>query len=562
MATEATTANLMPNLAAGLRPLLLLVGLAAAVAAGVGVTLWTKGPTFSVLYATLADEEAAAVTRSLSGAGIEYRMEAGSGGISVPAERLNEARMLLAEQGTLQSGGFANLGKEGGFGVSAFMEGARYQHALETELAKTISSLQQVAAARVHIAAGRNSSFIRDRTPARASVFLQLKAGRKLSSEQVTAIVNLVGSSVADIDPEQVTVVDQTGRLLSSPQGRGEFALRDQQVEFARQMEEMYSQRVEALIAPLVGPGRVRAEVSAQFDMSASEEAREQFNPQGVVVRSEQLSEDRSSNPVARGIPGSASNQANAAAATPANPADAANAATATAANAATPPPPASVQSTRNYEIDRTVAYTRQPAGRLKRLSVAVLVDNVQVPGRDGKPTDAPLTREQIERITALVKDAVGFDAARGDSVSIINSPWRGDPRLAATDLESVPFYEQAWFLDVAKIVAGLIALTLLMLMVIRPLTQRITAMLPSPPEPTEEQNDRFIPSRNLPAVAGAAGEAGQPGTAIAGAGPAESTRKKPPTKYDEQVEFARQLVQEDPARVAQVVRKWAMSNG
>jgi len=556
MATEATTANIMPNLAAGLRPLLLLVGLAAAVAAGVGVTLWTKGPTFSVLYATLADEEAAAVTRSLSTAGIEYRMEAGSGGISVPAERLNEARMLLAEQGTLQSGGFANLSKEGGFGVSAFMEGARYQHALETELAKTIASLQQVAAARVHIAAGRNSSFIRDRTPARASVFLQLKAGRKLSSEQVTAIVNLVGSSVADIDPEQVTVVDQTGRLLSSPQGRGEFALRDQQVEFARQMEEMYSQRVEALIAPLVGAGRVRAEVSAQFDMSASEEAREQFNPQGVVVRSEQLSEDRSGTAVARGIPGSASNQATAAAATPADPAAAA------VSTNATPPPPASVQSTRNYEIDRTVAYTRQPAGRLKRLSVAVLVDHVQVPGRDGKPTDAPLTREQIDRITALVKDAVGFDTARGDSVSVINSPWRGDPRLTATDLETVPFYEQAWFLDVAKIVAGLIALTLLMLMVIRPLTQRITAMLPRPAEPADADDDRFIPSRNLPVVAGAGGEGGQPGTAVAGAGSTEMQRKKAPTKYDEQVEFARQLVQEDPARVAQVVRKWAMSNG
>jgi flagellar M-ring protein FliF len=483
-------------------------------------------------------------------------MEAGSGGISVPAERLNEARMLLAEQGTLQSGGFANLGKEGGFGVSAFMEGARYQHALETELAKTIASLQQVAAARVHIAAGRNSSFIRDRTPARASVFLQLKAGRKLSSEQVTAIVNLVGSSVADIDPEQVTVVDQTGRLLSSPQGRGEFALRDQQVEFARQMEEMYSQRVEALIAPLVGAGRVRAEVSAQFDMSASEEAREQFNPQGVVVRSEQLSEDRSGTAVARGIPGSASNQATAAAATPADPAAAA------ASTNATPPPPASVQSTRNYEIDRTVAYTRQPAGRLKRLSVAVLVDHVQVPGRDGKPTDAPLTREQIDRITALVKDAVGFDTARGDSVSVINSPWRGDPRLTATDLETVPFYEQAWFLDVAKIVAGLIALTLLMLMVIRPLTQRITAMLPRPAEPADADDDRFIPSRNLPVVAGAGGEGGQPGTAVAGAGSTEMQRKKAPTKYDEQVEFARQLVQEDPARVAQVVRKWAMSNG
>jgi len=296
--------------------------------------------------------------------------------------------------------------------------------------------------------------------------------------------------------------------------------------------------------------------VSAQFDMSASEEAREQFNPQGVVVRSEQLSEDRSGTAVARGIPGSASNQATAAAATPADPAAAA------ASTNATPPPPASVQSTRNYEIDRTVAYTRQPAGRLKRLSVAVLVDHVQVPGRDGKPTDAPLTREQIDRITALVKDAVGFDTARGDSVSVINSPWRGDPRLTATDLETVPFYEQAWFLDVAKIVAGLIALTLLMLMVIRPLTQRITAMLPRPPEPADADDDRFIPSRNLPVVAGAGGEGGQPGTAVAGAGSTEMQRKKAPTKYDEQVEFARQLVQEDPARVAQVVRKWAMSNG
>ncbi|MFM7627825.1 MAG: flagellar basal-body MS-ring/collar protein FliF, partial [Gammaproteobacteria bacterium] len=257
MATQAATANLLPNLSAGVKPVMLLVGLAAAVALGVGVVLWSQGPTYNLLYANLADEDAAAVTQSLSSAGIEYRMENGTGGISVPADKLNEARLLLAGQGVMQSGGFANLTKDGGLGVSQFMEGARYQHALEIELARTISSLQQVAAARVHIAVPRSSSFVRERSPGSASVFLQLKAGRRLASEQVTAIVNLVASSLPDIDASQVTVVDQQGRLLSSPQGRDDFAIRDQQIEFARQFEESYSQRVEALIAPLVGAGRV-----------------------------------------------------------------------------------------------------------------------------------------------------------------------------------------------------------------------------------------------------------------------------------------------------------------
>ena len=277
MATQAAGADALSSLGAGFKPVMMLVGLAAAVAAGVGIMLWSQGPTYGLLYSNLADEDAAAITQSLSSAGIKYRMENGTGGISVPVERINEARMMLAGQGVLQSGGFASLSKEGGLGVSQFMETARYQHALEQELARTISSLQQVAAARVHIAVARNSTFVRDRSPGSASVFLQMKPGRRLASEQVTAIVNLVASSLPDIDASQVTVVDQQGRLLSSPQGQDEFAARDQQLEFARQFEESYSQRVEALIAPLVGVGRVRAEVSAQFDMSAVEEAREQY---------------------------------------------------------------------------------------------------------------------------------------------------------------------------------------------------------------------------------------------------------------------------------------------
>jgi flagellar M-ring protein FliF len=568
MDATATATNPLATMSAGLRPLLMLIGLAAAVAAGVGVTLWSQGPTFSVLYGTLTDEDAAAITRALSGAGIEYRLDPGTGGLSVPAERLNDARFLLAEQGVTQSGGFAGLAKEGGFGLSSFMEGARYQHALETELAKTISSLQQVAAARVHIASGRNSGFIRDRAPARASVFLQLKAGRSLTNEQVTSIVNLVGTSVPDIDPAQVTVVDQQGRLLSSPQGRGDVALRDQQIETARQLEETYARRIEALIEPLVGAGRVRAEVSAQFDMTTSEEARESFNPAGAVVRSEQVSEDRNASPTASGVPGAAANQPVAVtptvAAADATPA-AAGAAAATVANtpgasATTVVSPTSVQSTRNYEIDRTVAYVRQPGGQLKRLSVAVLVDNVQVQGRDGKFTDAPLTREQIDRITALVKDAVGFDVNRGDSVNVVNSAWRGNPRLPAGEMTSIPVWEQAWFMDAIKALVGLAALMALIFTVIRPLTQRFTAFLPPPPPPVPA-DDRFILSgSNLPVPMGISEGGDSPLATTNGNGDAK--RRATPTKYEEQVNLARSIVNEDPARVAQVVRKWAMNNG
>ena len=561
MDATATASNPIATMSAGLRPLLMLIGLAAAVAAGVGVTLWSQGPTFSVLYGNLNDEDAAAVTRALSGAGIAYRLDPGTGGLSVPAERLNDARFLLAEQGVTQSGGFAGLAKEGSFGLSSFMEGARYQHALETELAKTISSLQQVAAARVHIASGRNSGFIRDRAAARASVFLQLKAGRSLTNEQVTSIVNLVGTSVPDIDPAQVTVVDQQGRLLSSPQGRGDVAMRDQQIETARQLEETYARRIEALIEPLVGAGRVRAEVSAQFDMTTLEEARESFNPAGAVVRSEQVSEDRDASPTASGVPGAAASQPAAATAVATAVTPPPTAAGTAAANATKVESPTSVQSTRNYEIDRTVAYVRQPGGQLKRLSVAVLVDNVQVQGRDGKFTDAPLTREQIDRITALVKDAVGFDSNRGDSVNVVNSAWRGNPRLPAGEMTSIPLWEQAWFLDAIKAVAGLAVLMVLIFTVIRPLTQRFTAFLPPPPPPPAPAADRFIlGSSNLPVPMGSVDSGDSALATVNGNGDAK--RRTTPTKYEEQVNFARSIVNEDPARVAQVVRKWAMNNG
>lgn len=556
---EAATAPGIAKLNAGLRPLLLLVGIAAAVALGVGVVLWAQGPTYNLLYGNMEAEDAAAVTQALTGAGIPYRLENGTGAISVPAERLSDARLLLAGQGLPQAGGFASMAKDPGFGVSQFMEGARYQHALESELARTIASLQQVSAARVHIATPRNSSFVRDRVQGSASVFVQLRPGRTLASEQVTAIVNLVASSVPELEASQVTVVDQKGRLLSSPQGRDDIAIRDQQLEHARQMEEGYSQRIEALISPLVGAGRVRAQVSAQFDLSATEEAREQYRPDSQVVRSEQLAEESAKGGAgAGGVPGALTNQPPAAGvALPPGVQPGTAAANAAQAGA---DGSSSKHSTRNYEIDRTVAYTRQPAGRLQRLSVAVLIDNLRIVGKDGKVTETPLSPEQITRITALVKDTVGFDEKRGDSVNVVNSAWRGEPVPDADSLVTLPLWERPWARDLAKIVAGLILALVLVFAVLKPLLRQLTgANRPPPAPPAKSETAALAP----PATEGGANAAVPPGDVAAGAQLSAAAAASATTlAYEQQVAQARTVVAQDPARVAQVVKQWVQADG
>jgi flagellar M-ring protein FliF len=542
----------------GLKPLMLLVGVAAAVAAGVGVMLWSVGPTYSLLYANLGGEDAAQITQALDGARIPYKLEDGGQSISVPAEQLAAARLKLAAQGLPEGGGGVNaMTKDPGFGVSAFMENARYQHALETELARTIASLQHVQGARVHLAMARQSAFVSDRRPGSASVFLQIKAGRRLDDEQVQAIANLVASSIPEMQASHVTVVDQAGRLLSAPNSDSDLAMRDKMFEFAHRLEEGYAQRIQELLTPLVGPGRVRAQVVAQVDMSTTESTREQFNPQSQVVRSESTSEDAARNGAgnAGGVPGALTNQPPQAGqalppgATPTAAQSGANAprganAAAAAPNAAaatqvTGPDSTSRQSTRNYEIDRTMAYTRQPAGRVTRLSVAVLIDNLRTTDAEGKTTESPLPPEQIERLTALVRDAVGFDATRGDSVNVVNSSFLGETPATAGEMESVPLWERAWVQTLAKVLAGLVVLLIIVFSVLKPLTRGLI-------------NAAKAPALRQGVLAAAVGTSG-----AAVGGPPEV----PVLAHEQQVAQARGLVAADPKRGAQVVKSWVSAD-
>ena len=541
MSAEASSLPMVPRNNSGLRPLLMLVGLAAAVAVGVGVVLWSREPDYTILLTKVSNSEIAQIVQSLQSAGIPYKTDTGSGSVSVPAANLSEARLKLAGEGLPAEGGFAALTKDTGYGTSQLMETTKYHYALELELAKTIATLESVAAARVHLAIPEQSAFIRDKRKASASVLVQLKTGRRLESEQVTSIINLIASSVPSMEATDVTVIDQQGRLLSSPQGDDDFALRDKQYEFAHRLEETYTQRIEQLLAPLVGSGNVRAQVVADVALSITEESREQYNPQSQVVRSEQTSEQLSrTNGEVQGIPGALTNQppeagmvaapnvvTNQAAGQSSSAAATDSASTSNTGNS-------TKESTRNYEIDRTLAYTKQLPGQLKRLSVAVLVDNIKTTDADGKVTTTPMTPEQLENMTKLVKDAVGYDEKRGDSVNVVNSAFRPTEAQVAEELQSVPLWDRAWVRDVAKLLAGMTVLLVLILSVIKPLIRSLMTppVVALPPGTNSEP-----------------GNEGQARVALQG------------KNYEEQINEARALVNQDPARVAQVVNSWVSGN-
>ncbi|PKL97008.1 MAG: flagellar basal body M-ring protein FliF, partial [Gammaproteobacteria bacterium HGW-Gammaproteobacteria-9] len=480
-----------------LRQLGLLVGLAASVAIGFAVVLWSQQPDYRPLYGSLNGMDASQVVETLSTSGINYTIEPNSGALLVKADDLARARMRLAAAGvapTDNSVGFEILDRDQGLGTSQFMEATRYRRGLEGELARTVASLNNVKAARVHLAMPKASVFVRDERKPSASVLVELYPGRGLEPSQVMAIVNLVATSVPELDKGQVTVVDQKGNLLSDQQELSELTMAGKQFDYTRRMETLFTQRVHNILQPVLGTGRYKAEVSADVDFSSVESTSEMFNPDQPALRSEQqVNEQRQSSLPPQGVPGALSNQPPGPAAAPEQAAGAAGPAGPVAAGQplvdangqqimdpvtgqpmlAPYPADKREQSTRNFELDRSISYTRQQQGRLRRLSVAVVVDDqVRIDPATGESSRVPWTTDDLARFTRLVQDSVGFDASRGDSVSVINTAFTAS---LGEEIPDIPFYTQPWFWDIVKQVLGVLFILVLVFGVLRPVLNNIT---------------------------------------------------------------------------------------
>ncbi|MGV6393888.1 flagellar basal-body MS-ring/collar protein FliF [Pseudomonas caspiana] len=552
-----------------LRQVGLMVGLAASVAIGFAVVLWSQQPDYRPLYGSLAGMDGKQVMDTLTTANIPYTIEPNSGALLVKAEDVQRARIQLASAGVTQHDGnvgFEILDKDQGLGTSQFMEATRYRRGLEGELARTISSLNNIKAARVHLAIPKSSVFVRDDRKPSASILVELYAGRSLEPSQVLAIVNLVSTSVPELNKSQISVVDQKGNLLSDQAENSELTMAGKQFDYSRRMESMLTQRVQNILQPVLGNDRYKAEVSANVDFSAVESTAESFNPDQPALRSEQsVNEQRSSSSGPQGVPGALSNQPPGPATAPQTAGGAAGGAAAIApgqplldANGqqimdpatgqpALAPYPADkrVQSTKNFELDRSISHTKQQQGRLTRLSVAVVVDDqVKVNAANGEVTRSPWSAEDLNRFTRLVQNAVGFDASRGDSVSVVNVPFSAEKGEVIAE---IPFYSQPWFWDIVKQAVGIIFILILVFGVLRPVLNNIT-------------NGK---SKELAGFDdGTGGFGGMGGDELSNdrvslGGPQSILLPSPTEGYDAQLNAIKSLVAEDPGRVAQVVKEW-----
>ncbi|WNK50196.1 flagellar basal-body MS-ring/collar protein FliF [Pantoea agglomerans] len=444
----------------------LIVAAAAVVAIVIAMVLWAKQPSYSVLYNNLTDEDGGAIVTQLTQMNIPYRFAENGGALMVPEANVHELRLRLAQQGLPKGGsvGFELLDKEK-FGISQFSEQVNYQRALEGELARTIESLGPVKSARVHLAMPKPTLFVREQKAPSASVTLTLQPGRALDEGQIQAIAHMVSSSVAGLPPGNVTVVDQTGRLLTRSDSAGRD-LNDAQLKYASEVEARYQQRIEAILNPILGQGNVHAQVTAQINFDTAEQTDEKYqpnaNPSNSAIRSRQTStSDQSGSPYPGGVPGALSNQpapANTApVTTPNNTAangqnangqnangqnNAANNANQTTSTAAASAGPTNSRrdDTVNYELDRTIRHTKVNVGDVQRLSVAVVV-NFRA---DDKGKAVALNEQQLKQIEDLTREAMGYSQNRGDSINVVNSQFNTTEPVT-TDL---PFWQQQSFFD------------------------------------------------------------------------------------------------------------------
>ncbi len=521
----------------------MLFGLAAVLALSVAVIMWATKPEFSPLMDNMSDSDVSAITSILAANDIDYKLDSLSGDLMVANDQKQQARLLISSEGLPNSSpmGYELLKKDTTLGTSQFLETARYQHALETELSRSISAMRNIDNARVHLAIPKRTAFMRKKDHSSASVMVKVAGGRRLDKEQVNSIAYLVSSSVAYLEVSDVTVVDQWGNLLNSTSLDKTMEFSQKQFDYKKEVELLYVDRIESMLAPIFGYGRFKVQVNAEMDFTRVESTQELFDSDQEKIRSEQIIDQQQVGVLgAVGIPGALTNQPPAAGTVdPQVTDDEGNQATPTNTNR---------NSVRNYELDKTIRHVMQPVGELQRITVAVVADDWISVAADGSEVRTELSEDDLSLIEGIVSEAIGFNEARGDSVSVYNKSFQTVP---LEEIPEMPIWQQDWFATVIKQALAGIAVLILIFTVVKPTMKTLQSRLIA--SGSDNSTNKQLPSPDdrdeIVSIGNASG------------GQQNSLTTSHPN-YVEQLAMAKQLVGQDSRSVAKVVKNWVADNG
>jgi len=512
----------------------LFIGFAASIALGIYMVMWSQSPDYVPLYGQMNNKDSGEVVEALQRQNISFKLDEKSGLVLVDTNKVHEARIRLAGDGipSHSSTGFASLlDKDSVFGTSQFIERARYIHALEGELEKTISSIDHIKSARVHLAVPKQTAFIKDKKEPSASIFVDIYGGYRLESEQVSSITHLVASSIQGLSAENVTVIDQNGKLLSSA-GNDEISIASKQLDYAHKLERVYAKRIQDLLSPVLGYDGIKAEVTAMMDFTALEETSENYDPNKTALRSEKISDvHKEGSPAAQGgVPGTQSNQPAPAGSPPTGGAKpTAGLQPAPAAKKRDLPGVISLQETKNFEIDRQIKHQVNMPGKLLRLSVGVVVDDKTVYDSAGVASKVPLKPEELQKIESLVKDAIGFEKDRGDRVTVINSSFAQVEPIQELPKETL--MQKPWFWMVVKQSLAGLGILVLVFVVLRPILRNLTNI--------SDYKQNFLKQMSTEGSGNLLDRKG---------------RKLDESEYQVRI---KELINEDPKKAAQVIKQW-----
>ena len=522
------------------KKMLLYVGIAAILALVIGTTLWMREPTWKVLFSNVSDKDGGQITTALTQMNVPYQIAQG-GVISVPSEAVYETRLKLASQGLPKASGVGfELMDNQKFGISQFAEQVNYRRSIEGELSRTIEALQTVQAARVHLAIPKNSVFLREQQKPTASVALTLHPGRLIDATQIHGIMNLVASAVPGLPPRNITVVDQEGNLLSTMQdpAQGQDGLNQRQLNYIKEVERTYIKRIETILEPIFGKGNVRAEVTTELDLAQTEQTSENYGPNSpptaAAIRSQQPHESTDRDPLGPGgVPGALSNQPPNAAAAPITLPPGTQAGITTNGQQGSEKS-SKKDSTVNYEVDRTIQHTKLPVGMVKRVSAAVVVNYKKKTDQNGESKFAPLTQQELTQINNLVKEAMGYNPARGDTLNVVNAAFADNSSRPGYQQQAIDYVSNNLG-ELAKWGALLLVFLYILFGVVRPIVRDVI----NPPKLEEDGLDG-------PAIEGAEEET-EP----------MDEQELQQISYTANLDAAREIIRKDPRMAAQIIKEW-----